>query len=138
MLETKKNPLAASSMQVERIYITRGDNTYNQRGATDDKAVGLVFEEDIYWLKSKRGGVAGISDVSKELEALNVLALGNDRWGIMDETGNASLKTTTRIPTNHEEVFENDSKYMQRTIRRRDGSIWWTAEELANKFFKHH
>lgn len=134
MVSQQTNHLASFAIQVERVYITRGDNSYNHNNALCDKAVGVVIDKDIYWLKS--GGIANISEVRKQLALLNIDVLGSNQWGVLGEDGSTAHKRVTRISIHQEEVFDKESKFMQRTITKRDGSIWWDAEELAAKFFK--
>ena len=134
MRSLKTSPLAPSTMQIERIYITRGDNSYNHNNALCDKSVGVVIDEDIYWLKNS--GIANISEIREQLALLNIDVLGSNEWGVLDkEKSSTSYKRVTRIPIHQEEVFEEKSRFMQRTIKKHDGSIWWNADELATKFF---
>lgn len=138
MCNETENLLASFPHQVERVYITRGDNGYNQHGHKCDKAAGVMINGDIYWLQ--KGGIAYPSEVREDLKLLNVTIykdnhLGEFCWGVLDKANSFTSKKVTRISKHIEEVFDADSHYIKKCIRKDNGSIWWSAAELADKFF---
>lgn len=132
MSDEKPNLLAAFPHQVERVYITRGDNGYNHHGHKCDKAAGVKIDGKIYWLAA--GGIAYLTEVRQELSKLNV-TLYDDKYGVLDEKNYFKPKTVTRIGRHIEDVFHKDSFYIKNCVRKECGSIWWTSEELVEKFF---
>ena len=121
--------------QVERIYITKGDNVFDSDGIKCDKCCAVQIEGKLYWLSQ---AFASIGELEGQLEALGVASMkvrtksGLDwKWGIRDEEGYATCsKPFTRIAKHHDDIFSLDTPHMAKTVRNGVGSIWWTANQV--------
>lgn len=121
--------------QVERIYITKGDNIVDSDGIKCDKCCAVQIEGKLYWLSQ---AFASIGELEGQLNDLNVGFMkvrtksGLDwKWGIRDEEGSALCsKPFTRIAKHHDDIFYAGSNYMQKMVRNGIGSMWWTANQV--------
>lgn len=129
MSDIIKNP-------IERIYLTRGDNGYNHKGAKCDKAAAVVIDGDIYWIE---GNYAYPWEIGVALRPLDI-RIFSDGDIISDENRFAPVANAkvTRIKGHIEEVLGEKSNYIKRAVRsNKEGCIWWTVDALKEKFFDH-
>lgn len=132
----KNNPLADNDIQIERIYITRGDNTYNSDNVKSDKLMGIVIAGSIHWIDDE---FACATQLSGLLERLNVILSSNGRWGVMDDNCSATLdQRVTKISRSHDDIFSAKSSYIKRTKRTDAGKLYWTWAELEETYFNNH
>ena len=128
------NPLAACPNQVERVYITRGDNVYNEAGVKCDKMMGVMIKGEIHWIDRS---FAYLYELENRLESMNIMFCANSsRWGTMDAEFSARLiNKITPIKAHHDDIFTDDSYYMKLTKVRDNGSIWWKLNDFIEAFF---
>lgn len=118
---------------LERIYVTRGDNLVDHAGCKWDKAFALQFDGKLYWVNKSFGRLW-------ELESFflnfGVYLDEKGRYGFLNEKGGASLdKKVTKIAAHHDDVFSSGSSYHKRSVKA-SNSFWWNPEELINNFVK--
>lgn len=122
--------------QVERIYITKGDNVFDSDGIKCDKCCAVQIEGKLYWLSQ---AFASIGELESQLNGLNVGVMKvrtnsgwEWKWGARDEEGSALCsKSFTRIAKHHDDIFSLDTPHMAKTVRNGVGSIWWTATQIS-------
>lgn len=116
---------------IEQVYITRGDNLYNDEGIQCDKCFGLVIEGQIHWIDSS---FATLDELSTKLYGFGVSASGM-QWGTIDENGRAVLEhKMTKIGKHQDDIFDGKSSYMKRSKRKECGSIWWSMAEFKETY----
>lgn len=130
----QKNPLAALPYQVERIYVTRGDNLYNDVGVKCDKFMGVMIKGKIHWLASS---FTYVCELEHQLNALNVTFCPTMRkWGVRDTDGVAWLNNNiTTVKPHHDDMFDEGSYYAKHTKQKRDGDTWWTLWDIIDTYF---
>ena len=123
-----------ASSVIERIYTTKGDNSYNFDNIKNDKMVGVVIDSDIYWLQDE---FATYREIQFLLARFNVLISECGRWGATDNDGRTVYTNTiTRISKHHDDVFSDGSSYVRRAMTNEaKNSMWWTVTDVINKFF---
>lgn len=123
--------------QVERIYLTRGDNVTDSEGRKTDKCCAVQIEGKLYWLSQS---FASPEELEGELRNIGVAIMqvrgkrGLEwKWGVVDkESGEATCGNNfSSITKHHDDVFSQDSSYLKRTVRTGVGSLWWTATSLS-------
>ena len=118
---------------LERIYVTRGDNLVDHVGCKCDKALALQFDGELYWVNKSFGR---FSELESFFLNFGVYLDEKGRYGFLDEKGGASLdKKVTKIAAHHDDVFSNESSYYKRSVKGRN-RFWWDQEELINNFVK--
>lgn len=119
---------------IERIYTTKGDNSYNFDGIKNDKMVGVVIKGDIYWLQDE---FATLHEIQYLLARFNIRISTCGRWGVTDSEGRTTYTDAiTKIAKHHDDVFSDGSSYVKRAkTNDAKNSIWWTVEEVINEFF---
>lgn len=128
------NPLASNPTQVERIYITRGDNVYNDAGVKCDKMIGLMMQGKIHWLDDS---VADINEVCGRLANFNVSLSSRGTFGSSEENGDTYFdKKVTKIKHHHDDMFSDKYSYNKLTMKTPSGSYWWDWTELRDTYFK--
>lgn len=129
-----RNQLATCLNQVERIYVTRGDNTYDDAGVKCDKFMGVTINGEIHWVDHS---FAYLHELEHQLSALNVeFCFSAKRWGIRDEKGSAYLSNTiTTVKPHHDDMFAKDSFYMKRTKEQPNGKRFWKLSDLIDTYF---
>lgn len=119
---------------VERIYVTRGDNSYDEDNVKNDKMIGIVIKGDIYWLERD---FARFSELSYELAGFNILITEDGRWGVTDEDGRTVLANkVTKISKHHDDILSEKSSYLKRSKRNdSNGRLFWETHEVLSHFF---
>ena len=118
---------------LERIYVTRGDNLVDHVGCKCDKAFALQFDGKLYWVNRSFGR---FSELESFFLNFGVYLDEKGRYGFLDRNGGASLdKKVTKIAAHHDDVFSSGSSYHKRSVNA-SNSFWWSTEELINNFVK--
>lgn len=126
MSNTNKKPV------VEKIYITRGDNTVDHNGIYCDKCFGVAIEGKIHWIDDC---FARLDELETRLIGFRVYSSGNT-WGVIDEDGRATLSNKMiKINKHQDDIFTPDSYHMQRSERKPCGSVWWSINEIKERYF---
>ena len=118
---------------LQRIYVTRGDNLVDYDGVKCDKAFALQIDGKLYWVNKSFGR---LSELQSFFLNLGVYLSEEGRFGFLDNNGGASLdKKVTKIAAHHDDIFSSGSSYDKRSVRGSE-NFWWREEELINKFVK--
>ena len=118
---------------LERIYVTRGDNLVDHAGCKCDKAFALQFDGKLYWVNRSFGR---FSELESFFLNFGVYLDEKGRYGFLNEKGGASLdKKVTKIAAHHDDVFSSGSSYHEKSVEA-SNSFWWDQEELINNFVK--
>ena len=122
---------------ITRIYITRGDNLYNEDGARCDKAVALEFNKKLYWANYS---FATLRELSYHLECYGIhLDHSTGQWGMWEvdeytgERGATLNKRITKIGKHHDDVFSANSSYMKRSVMDENGNCFWDVFDLKQQ-----
>lgn len=117
---------------VEKIYITRGDNTTDHNGILCDKCFGVVIEGKIHWIDVC---FARLDELETNLFGLGVSSNGT-AWGVIDEDGRATLSDKmVKINKHQDDIFTPSSYHMKRSERKPCGSVWWNISEIKERYF---
>lgn len=125
------------AQNVERVYLTRGDNLFDEDGISCDKAVGIQVKGLIYWIDESW---AVLNDLDWVLDPFNLaLAKGKNTVyfykgvTINDTTNFKDGKPCTKISKHLDDIFTTGSSYMAKSARHGEkNSIWWGVDELFN------
>lgn len=123
--------------KVQKVYLTRGDNTYDDEGFKCDKCCAVQIDGSIYWLSQ------AFSRPFELVSELSILGVGigdifkggssYPAWGNIGEDGWASLDhRMIKLTKHHDDLFSEESSYMKKTVRNAQGSLWWTARALKD------
>lgn len=126
MTKITKNP-------IERIYITRGDNSYNAKGVLCDKMAAVVINGSIFWLE---GSYAYPWEIGVALRSLDI-RIFSDGDIISEENRFAPVanNSVTKIKGHIEEVLDSKSSYVRRAIFSNPDKISWSVADIKAKFF---
>ena len=134
MYDNNYNPLASNPTQVERIYITRGDNLYDENGVKCDKMIGLMMQGKIHWLDD---GIANINEIAGRLANFNVSVSLSGKFGNIQDNYECYFdKRITKVKHHHDDIFSDRYRYDSLTMKTPTGSIWWDLVELRDTYFK--
>lgn len=124
---------APAPKQVERIYVTKGDNTTNDDGVKCDKMVGIVVDGMIHWMDYE---FASLRELGYRVTGLNIHLSDCGSWGILDEYGSATLdKKITKIKHHHDDLWSDQYSYKKRTKLNAAGTTYWNWGELIDTYF---
>ena len=121
--------------KVQKVYLTRGDNTYDDEGFKCDKCCAVQIDGSIYWLSQS---FSKPSELAGQLQLLGV-GIGENfdkgsrypAWGNIGEDGWATLDhRMIKLTKHHDDIFSDKSSYMKKSVRNPAGSLWWTASAL--------
>ena len=121
---------------LEKIYITKGDNTYDGNVKVD-KAVGLQINGKIHWLESTWSTLYSLENLLDAFtDTIGIMASGG-KWGIVDSYGSAEMTNKfTRINKHHDDIFSDGSSYVLRSAKTPDGKFWWSIRQIEALFAK--
>lgn len=120
---------------IERIYITRGEAAFKDRGTLGGKYAGLVIAGKIYWIDTRFAHLFELSKLLKPLEVYfseeggSVKFFNNHRGFVPD---NAPITSITKITAPVKAVFDDDSYYMKNTAFCSADNIWWSVNNIKN------
>lgn len=121
---------------IEKIYITKGDNLYNDDNIKCDKMIGVVIKGQIYWLQDS---FASLHEIKYLLHRLNVTISKCGRWGATDKDGSTTYtNSVTKLSKHHDDLFSDKSNYLKRAKcneSKGKRSIWWAVSEVVNELF---
>lgn len=120
--------------EVNRIYVTRGDNLTDMFGAKCDKMVALEIEGGLYWMDFD---IARTLELKSHLWDLIETVMGGkyfvSKFG--KEGDRKPLKSFTKITCHHDDIFEESRQYHKKTVYNPNtGKLWWSVSELRNHF----
>lgn len=116
--------------QIERIYITKGDNSYNHAGVKSDKACAIQIDGRLYWINQS---FAHLRELESEFRTLGVIfSCDYKKFGVhsVTEEWTSLNKNITRIPHHHDDIFSDKSGYIKRAERSPKGAYWWYVEDI--------
>ena len=128
-------PTVIKGHSIECIYVTKGKNTFNQAGQVCDRAAAVQIGGKLHWINKS---FATYSDLHHMLYPLGVVVNYVGEYGIKDKD------VTIPTPFDHKvvkmrgseiDIFSCDSSYMNRSERYVEDNIWWTVEQIKNKYF---
>ena len=128
-------PAVIKNQAIERVYITRGKNTFNQAGQVCDRMSAVQIGGKLHWIDKT---LATFDDLDSLLNPLGVIVNFAGEYGIVDKA--VSVLTSydhkvTKLKGSESEIFGSDSSYMDRSERCNGDSIWWTVDKIKNKYF---
>ena len=120
--------------EVNRIYVTRGDNVTDMFGAKCDKMVALEIEGGLYWMDFD---ITRTSELKSNLWDFVETVMGGKYFA--SKTGKEGdrkpLKPFTKITCHHDDIFEESRPYHKKTVYNPNtGKLWWSVSELRNHF----
>ena len=127
-------PERIDRIEVDKIYVSRGDDTYNYDGILADKFAGVLIEGDIFWINET---FATLSELARILRPLNVELDRNGSWGNRECNGFARFsKKITKVAKRHSEFFTDDTIYLKKAKFFKEGMIWWYPKDIEAHFKK--
>lgn len=124
-----------SNQDIERVYVTRGKNTYNSAGQICDRVTAISIGGKLHWINTT---FATYSELSRIYRPLGITVNYLGEYAIKKEGSNELAqfsKKVTKIRGSETEIFSEDSRYMERSQRCKGESIWWTVEEIKQTYF---
>lgn len=117
---------------VDKIYLTRGKNCFDEKGRRADRIVGLKTNFGIFWI-DKAFATIGELSLTVDWKLFNICLLpyaANGKWGQIDSNGKMLPKNFTRLHKNHAEIFAEESMYVKKAVFNGE-RIFWHDHELA-------
>lgn len=127
----------------KRVYITKGDNLYNDNNVKKDKRMGfLTHDNRLYWIDYN----------FTEGEEINNTAVGEIfcilkshrnklQWAFASEEDSTNRtfcfepeNQVTRLTGHHDDLFNPNSSYMKKSVITPAGSLFWEPHELVTEF----
>lgn len=114
---------------VERIYITRGHDQYDEANVLCDKFSGLLINDEIYWIE---GNFARPSELSEMLEPLGIGMNEKGSWGWGEDRETIFDSSLVKVETPQDEMFEEGSRWIEKAVwaDKENDRLSWTIEEL--------
>lgn len=141
---------------VTRIYITKGTpSSKPYSNTTCDKRIGFMINNKLHWLKQTfthtselhhiltqptltLGSKANNNDFSSDFGTkfrLGVKIDNNDEWVNVRQGAWYFTQKLTRIFLNHDDVFNENSIYMEKAVAVRPNDYFWTVSEIEDKYY---
>lgn len=120
--------------EVNRIYVTRGDNVTDMFGSKCDKMVALEIDGGLYWMDFD---ITRTSELKMKLYDFIETVMGGKYFASKSgkEGDRKPLKPFTKITCHHDDIFEEGRPYHKKTIYNQNtGKLWWSVSELRSHF----
>lgn len=127
---------------IERVYITRGDNCYNEEGVKNDKMIGIVINNVIHWMDDEfaylhelEGRLAQIHAHLFDKGSYGVMSSAKAQFSVTDDNGTAAPSfKVTKITCHHDNIFLDRHSYNKRSKLNKAGARWWSWLELIETY----
>ena len=124
----------ANTPDINRIYVTRGDNVTDMFGAKCDKMVALEIDGGLYWMDFD---ITRTSELKMKLYDFIETVMGGKYFASKSgqKGDRKALKPFTKIACHHDDIFDEGRPYHKKTIYNPNtGKLWWTVAELSEHF----
>lgn len=130
--ESPATAMSNNRVKVEKIWVSRGDDTYDHYDRLADRFAGVLIEGEIFWINKT---FATFGELAHILRPLNIRLFGTGEWGNIKCDNDADMSNTVvKVKKRHNEFFSDDSMYLKKAKFFNEGMIWWYPDDIVAHF----